>query len=335
MVPGWQTSEHEYSGRDEWLNLRKMDVTASDAGALWPDIHKYKTRRKLFLEKSFGENDEQTMVMRRGKIMEPAVAEAIVVDCGWKPERCTTYLRGRAADPLVRMGASRDYKLNVLADELLRHPKMQATARAAGWAEFAGRSMHLTIECKSLDPQVWENEWRQGPPVYTVVQSAQQTLLANADGGIIAALLENRSKDLILYAVGRDRAFELQLITQVRDFWRSYEAGEEPAISGGDNDHMTDYYPTSDDALEVDLADDAAYWTKLVLEREELKLGMKTLDKRVDEIEAHIKDRMRDAARAKLPGWNITWRTDSRGTRTFKVSRELTQLTPRPKRTRR
>jgi predicted phage-related endonuclease len=335
MIPGWRTSEHEYQSRDEWLALRSEDVTASDAGALWPDVHKYKTRRKLFLEKSFGENEEQTSVMRRGKIMEPAVAEAIVVDCGWKPERCSTYLRGRAADPLVRMGASRDYKLHVLADDLLHHQKTRATALAAGWAEFAGRDLHLTVECKSLDPQVWETEWRHGPPIYTVVQSAQQTMLAGADGGIVAALLENRSKDLILYAIRRDPDFELQLVQQVRDFWRAYEVGEEPPISGGDNDFMTDYYPTSDDAIEVDLSGDTAYWTKLVLEREELKLGQKTLDKRIDEIEAQIKDRMRDAARAKLPGWNITWRTDSRGTRTFKANRELTQLTPKPTRRRR
>jgi predicted phage-related endonuclease len=334
MIPGWRTSEHPYSSRDEWLEMRKADITASDAGALW-GAHKYTTRRKLFLSKSFGENDEQSAVMRRGKIMEPAVAEAIVVDCGWKPERCSSYLRGRAADPLVRLGATRDYRLTVDADDLLQHPKTRATALAAGWSDFTGRELRLTVECKSVDPAVWEKEWQQGPPVYTVVQSAQQTLLEDADGGLVAALLENRTKDLILYAVRRDPDFEHSLVEQVRGFWRAYEAGEEPEVCGGDNEHMTDYYPTSDESLEVDLADDAAYWTELVLERETLKAGQKTLQKRIDEIEAHIKDRMRDAARAILPGWSITWRTDSRGTRTFKVDRARTKLTPTTKRTRR
>ena len=332
MYPrGWRVTEHLYASRDEWLALRREDVTASEAGALYGS-HKYTTARRISLDKSHGETEEQSDVLRRGLIMEPAVAEAIKVDCGWKPERCNTYLRGRAADPHVRLGATRDYMMSVLADDLLCHPKTRATALAAGWDEFSGRPLRLTVECKDVDARVFEAEWSAGPPIYTVVQSAQQTLLTGADGGIVAALVENRSKDLHLYAIRRDPDFERDLLLTVRDFWQTHEAGDLPPVTAGDNERMTEYYPQSDEDEVADLSENAGYWQDLVAEREALKQQQKTLKVRIDEIEAQIKDRMRDAARAILPGWTITWRTDSRGTRTFKAERRIEPITNRNRR---
>lgn len=332
MYPrGWRVTEHLYASRDEWLALRREDVTASEAGALYGS-HKYTTARRISLDKSHGENDEQSDVMRRGLIMEPAVAEAIKVDCGWKPERCSTYLRARADDPFIRAGATRDYMMSVLADDLLAHPKTRATSLAAGWDEFTGRPLRLTVECKDVDARIHESEWSAGPPIYTVVQSAMQTLLTGADGGLVACLVENRTKDLHLYAIRRDPDFERDLLLTIRDFWQAHEAGDLPPVTAGDNERMTEYYPQSDEDEVANLTDEAGYWATLVAERESLKMQQKTLKVRIDEIEAHIKDRMRDAARAILPGWTITWRTDTRGTRTFKCERRIEPLTPRKNR---
>lgn len=317
MIPGWRVEEHPRGSRAEWMHRRQRVLCASEAGALF-GRHKYTTARRLFTAKAYGEPEEESAVMRRGKIMEPAVAEAVLVDCGWEPERCSTFLQAFADDPHVRLGASRDYVLRVDAGELLAHPKTQATALAAGWGSGP---MRLTLECKSLDPSIWASEWKDGPPAYTVVQAAQQALLDGSDGALVACLLEDRQKSLYLYAVPRHEDFEQALVGKVAGFWRAFDAGEEPPVVALDNEFMTEYFPTSDEGEVCNLTEEAAVWTALAAERERLKLHAKETDAAIDSIEARIKDRMRSAARAILPGWSITWKTDKRGTRTFKVER--------------
>lgn len=331
-VPGWRVESLNYASRDQWLALRGEDVTASEAGALWPDRHKYTTRRRIYVQKLYGETDEQSAIMRRGKIMEPAVAEALAVDCGWTPRRCQSYLRGRAADPLVRLGATRDYMLDeVPAADLLAHEKTRASALAGGLEARMGEDLSLVVECKNLDPGVHAREWGDGPPVYTVVQAATQALLADADGALVAALLENRSRDLLLYYVPRDPAFELCLVQEVREFWRAFQAGDEPGVEAGDNEHMTDYYPGSRDEEVCNLSAQAGAWTPLADERERLKLSQKTMQRRIDEIEALFKDSLGTAARGILPGWSLTWRTNAKGVRSFSLERAL-QKQPRTRR---
>ena len=336
MTPaGWHVQEIPVTSRPQWMTLRGEDLCASEAGAVFPDrpelAHKYTTLRRVFMSKLYGEPAEQNMDMRRGKIMEPAVAEAIAVDCGWRPQRCGTYLRARADDPLVRMGATLDYRLRVPTLDLLVHDKTRVTAAAAGWGELS--EMDLVVECKSIDMGVWEREWSQGPPAYTVVQAADQALLAGADGALVACLVENRSRDLHLYAVPRSEEFEGELIARVREFWRGFDAGEEPPVVALDNAFMSDYFEHEKDAdAVIDLTEEAAVWQALVVERESLKMSQKEIQRRIDMIEATIKDRMRDAARAILPGWSITWKTDSRGVRSFKVERRAEKPNARKRR---
>lgn len=320
-----------YASRHEWLALRQDDLTASEAGALW-GVHKYTTRRRIAVQKLYGETEEQSAIMRRGKIMEPAVAEAIVVDCGWSPRRCPSYLRGRAADPLVRLGASRDYMLDEIAvADLLGHDKTRASALAGGLEARMGEDLSLVVECKNLDPGVHAREWMDGPPVYTVVQAAQQALLADADGALVAALLENRSRDLYLYYVPREPEFELRLIEEVREFWRGFSAGDMPPVEAGDNEFMRDYYPTSRDEATVNLTDEAAVWVPLAEERERRKMQQKIEQRRIDEIEAALKDQLGDAARGILPGWSMTWKSNAKGVRSFSLDRAPAK-TPRTRR---
>jgi predicted phage-related endonuclease len=330
MIPGWRVEELPRGSRADWMGLRQRVLCASEAGALF-GRHKYTTPRRLFTAKAYGEPEEESAVMRRGKIMEPAVAEAVAVDCGWEPERCSTFLQAFAADPFVRLGASRDYVLRVDAADLLAHPKTRETVHRAGWETLAG-ALRLTLECKSLDPAIWASEWKDGPPAYTVVQAAQQALLDGSDGALVACLLEDRAKTLYLYAVPRHEDFEAALVGKVAGFWRAFEAGEEPPVVALDNEFMTEYFPTSDEGELCNLTEEAAEWQALAAERERLKLQVKSDEVLIDAIEAKFKDRMRSAARAILPGWSITWKTGARG-RTFKVDRRAE--TPKPKRTRR
>lgn len=308
-----------FTSREEWLELRRKDITASEAGVLFGE-HKYSSLRKLALEKAYGENRPQTAAMRRGKIMEPSVAEAVAIDFGWKPRRSDDYLRGRSPDdPYLRVGATRDYVLPALPrDAMLAALRDQALA--LGWD--AHETVHLALECKSVEPFVFESEWGETPPKYILVQAAIQAALSGAVGTVVACLLENRTRDLFLYAVPRSERFEAELFARVSDFWRRFEAGEEFAVSAFDNAEMSTVFPQADTDQVVDLTDEAATWAALAEERRRLKSDLDSRKKRIDEIEARFKDRLRGAYKAILPGWSITWKTDSRGTRRFTCEKD-------------
>lgn len=325
MIDGWLVDRLPKGSRQEWLALRQADLTASEAGALF-GVHKYTTARKLARDKAYGENDgRSSSVLRRGQIMEPAVAEAIVVDTPLRPRRCEHYLRARATDPLVRMGATMDYDIHVLADDLIHCPHTRKGALEAGWDQRLGETLYLSIECKSVDPGVFEKEWSAGPPPYYLVQVAQQALLAGADGGLVACLVENFTKDLYLYPVPRRPQFELTLIEQAREFWRRFETGEEAPVVALDNSFMATYFPAIEDdkapAATVNLSAETG-WSDLLAERERLILATEEAEKRIDWIEAQLKDRMREAVRAVLPGWSITWKADKNGKRSLKIRRD-------------
>ena len=88
--------------REQWLDWRRQDVTASAIGALFR-VHPYTTKLCLYAEKRGVEfPDEDNKVKRRGRWLEPAVAEAVRElrpDWTIEPPRC--YLR----DPELRLGA--------------------------------------------------------------------------------------------------------------------------------------------------------------------------------------------------------------------------------------
>jgi predicted phage-related endonuclease len=64
------------TSREQWLALRSSDVTASAVGALF-GLHPYQTPMGLFAEKTgVLTEDEDTIAMRRGRLLEDAVAKA-------------------------------------------------------------------------------------------------------------------------------------------------------------------------------------------------------------------------------------------------------------------
>jgi predicted phage-related endonuclease len=319
-VAGLQVEAFEYSSREKWLELRRADITASEAGVLFGQ-HKYMSLRKLALEKAYGENRPQTAAMRRGRIMEPSVAEAVSVDFGWQLRRCSNYLRGRsAADPYLRVGATRDYVIPRLYRDDFMRGGFGPQAEALGWDRH--ESIDLALECKSVEPFVWESEWGEHPPKYILVQAAMQAALSGAVGTVVACLLENRTRDLFLYAVPRSPKFEAELFERISDFWRRFEAGEEFAVVANDNAEMAAAYPQADTDMVVDLTGEADEWLALADERARLKLDIEKRKTRIDEIEARFKDRLRGAYKAILPGWSITWKTDSGGVRRFKCDKD-------------
>jgi predicted phage-related endonuclease len=104
---------HHIRSREQWLALRRRDVTASDVGVVC-GAHKFKTPLRLYEEKvgSIPE-DVETPVMIRGRWMEPAVLKAVQErHPDWLITQPGVYLR----DPDIRIGATPD-AVAIIPDE--------------------------------------------------------------------------------------------------------------------------------------------------------------------------------------------------------------------------
>src|SRR5580765_3495221 len=93
------------ASREEWLGLRKQDVTASAVGALF-GVHPWQTIAGLHAEKCGMEMpapDPESAVIRRGNALENVVAAEVAKERPeWQIRKNDLYLR----DPRARLGAT-------------------------------------------------------------------------------------------------------------------------------------------------------------------------------------------------------------------------------------
>ena len=150
--------------RAAWLALRKRDVTASEIAALF-DAHPYKTRFGLYADKTgAGVDAGDNPAMRRGRILEPAVAEAWFEERRERLVKCDEYLRCSVR----RIGATPDYT----------------------------RPNGEPVELKTVAPERWE-EWGNTPPLAYQLQALVQAMLMDAPRAWLAVMVDNRAKDLL------------------------------------------------------------------------------------------------------------------------------------------
>ena len=275
------------TSREEWLDWRKEDVTASTIGALF-NAHPYATALKLYAEKRGTEFlVEDNKVLRRGRWMEPAVAKAVMEERPeWTLEPGNEYYRA----PELRIGATPDYR--ILGDP-----------RGVG-----------VLQAKSVAPSVYAREWNDGAevPLWIILQAVTEAMLTNADFIVVAALLvDAHNMDLAIHELPRNPAAEDKIVKAVATFWHDVEHGHEPAPDfGRDEDTIKAMWTREREATaEVDLSGHN-YVPQLLTERATLKTREKDIETRIGEIDTEIKFLMKDAALATgLPGWRVTYKT--------------------------
>jgi len=273
--------------REEWLEWRKSDVTASTIGALF-DCHPYQTALKLYAEKRGTEFIvEDNKVMRRGRWMEPAVAKAVMeTRPGWVLEQGTEYLRA----PDLRIGATPDFFI---------------------YGDQRGTGI---LQAKSVSPSVYARDWNDGKevPLWIILQAVTEAMMTNADFIVVAALLvDAHNMDVAIHEMERSPAAEEKIIKAVAQFWKDVENGHEPPPDfGRDADTIKAIWRAEKDKdAEVDLTG-LNHLPALLDERETHKADIKQMEARIDEIENEIKFLMKDAAvGVGLPGWRVTYRT--------------------------
>ena len=272
--------------RAAWLALRKQDVTASEVAALF-GAHPYKTAYQVYAEKT-GASDGvgDNPAMRRGRILEPAVAEAWFEERRERLVKCHDYLRS----PEHRIGATPDYQ----------------------------RPCGEPVEIKTVAPEKWD-EWSEAPPLAYQLQALVQAMLMGAPRAWIAVLVDNRAKDFHVFEVPRHPAAEAKIIANVATFWRQVAAGEAPAPDyARDGAAIAAMFPPTNPDV-VDLSESNSL-PAILEERSALKARVAEVKKRLDEIDAEIVAALAGHEEARVNRWRITNKIQHRKETILKAS---------------
>lgn len=276
--------------RSSWLTLRKRDVTASEIAAVL-GISKWSSPLQLWADKSgkgrdFGDN----MAMKAGRIMEPAIAEAVrEAHPDWVVEKADKYYR----DPVLRIGATPDY---------FRVMKPEGANFVEKWP----------IECKFIQPSVFAKEWLAGPPLMYVLQTLTQIYITGAPQGYVACMIDNRAKDVYIYDVPRNDAAWKKITDRVAKFWEDVASGTMPGPDYTvDGASLKDMYPADAAATPLDLREDNRL-TELLARRESIGEAIKVMRVEAEAIDAEIIDKLKGAPAAQCNGWRITYKQQTR-----------------------
>jgi predicted phage-related endonuclease len=269
----------EIASTGEWLSWREKDVTASRLPCLF-DEHPYMSRADLAaIMRGFTGGGSPAMpadsrAMRRGRILEPAVAAAIAEDHPeWTITKATTYHRL----PECRLGCTPDYWIN---DDGL-------------------------AQIKTVSPQMWER-WHGKPPLGYLLQTATELLVTGRAWGVLAVMVVNPSFPVYYWNVPRHAAAERRILDAVAQWWHAWETGAIP-----DAAPSTDLAAELDDGSYRDFSDDPEL-PLLLEERHALKATTSIAEKRLKDIDYAIKNRMGPASTAWLPGWQLSFKAQER-----------------------
>lgn len=256
-----------------WLTHRREHVTASRVGALW-DQHPYLSREQLAAELRGISTKGDTSAMRRGRIFEAAVIEAL-----------------KEAHPDWRIERARDY-------HWLPEQRLGATPDA--YLDEDG-----LIECKTVRPDIWER-WHGRPPLAYVLQLLTGLMCTGRARGVLACMVLSSDYPVHEFDVPRHPEAEQRILDATAQWWAEYEAGRLAAPQDA-----ADIETMLDDGSCLDWSENNEV-RKLLERRRDLKAEITGLTQQLGACEYDIKNRIGPASSAWLPGWSIQFRRSHR-----------------------
>jgi predicted phage-related endonuclease len=274
------------SSREEWLTLRKRDVTASDAAAIW-GASPHKTALALWAEKSGTEfRSDDNAFARRGRHLEPAILSA-AGECEEFAGRLLSPAKEYWRSPSLRMGATPDAYVH--AHDETGEP----------------------LDAKSVASWVFDTQWSAGPPLHIQIQVLIQAMLMNAPRGWVACAVMTPDWPVYVYEVPRSAEAETKIIAGVAEFWRTVAAKEMPAPVAKDQATLAAMFSRVDPKLPpLDWTEDDVL--DLLAEHADLSEELKPKHGRISELEALIKAKIGEAETAVAPGWSVSWKQQKR-----------------------
>lgn len=287
--------------RASWLELRTRDITASDVPAVCGE-GVYGSAAQVWAEKR-GLVPPKTMTdaMKRGIWGEPAVFEAIGWEYPeWEVRRAKVYLR----DADARLGATPD-----------------------GVAMLPGRSGITVVQCKVVARQVFCEHWLENPdddphdpmspaapPMGYHLQTLTESMLADAEAGVVAALIVDAWKwSLRIFDVPRHAPAEKMIRERVGEFWRRYlDPGIQPPVDSQRDESLVKALYPRDDGREIDLSGDNEL-PAIVDDLTRARADKKDAETRERSAKTCIADKMGAASYARMAGGRrISFKTQRR-----------------------
>jgi hypothetical protein len=215
--------------RDEWLELRKYDVTSTEVSALF-NMSKYMTAYELALVKNgdiedqFKENERSTW----GNRFEESIAIGVSDLYGVRIRKKSEYMR----IPQARMGASFDFEIIGIDPDWRANKYGSPILRAMYAAHGNG-----LLEIKNVDSLIFRNEWDTGDepeaPPHIEIQLQQQAFVSGLTWGAIGVMVGGN--DLRLITRFSDAAVGLKMYERVTKFWMDLGNGIYPSPTHPDD----------------------------------------------------------------------------------------------------
>lgn len=284
--------------RQEWLEVRRRHIGASEVGALF-HVDPYKTALRLWAEKR-GEipaEDADNAAMRRGRILEPAVAEAL-----------------EEAHPEWEIVKAWDfYSMHRVA--------LGCTPDFYGWLnrQAVSQPERFLIQAKTTTQDAWDERWTPSPPANYLLQAQAEMHVTGIHRALLAVLvLDGREFPIFEYWFDYDPEIGEAIEAQVTKFWRMVEEGREPSLKAAqDGATLAAMFPESDGqtlALHGDgdfVATCRAY--------KEAGRKIKALEEEKTALGCKLMDRLRNHGRAEAQDFKVNWTTVAGGQRVQNV----------------
>lgn len=215
--------------REDWLALRKQDVTSTEVSALFNES-KYMTAYELAclkagdIEDQFQPNERSTW----GQDLEATIAKIVARRYGVRVRKKNEYMRL----PDVRAGASFDFEIH-------GRTRLKDASSIDNYdlrVAFIKHGPGL-LEIKNVDSLIFKNEWEVGAepeaPPHIEIQLQQQLMVSGLKWGAIAAFVGGNKLYLIIrYA---DEGVHLAMQKRIANFWVDLTNGVYPPISMPDD----------------------------------------------------------------------------------------------------
>lgn len=252
------------ANRNDWLAMRKLDITSTDAAALF-GMSKYMTAFEVAclksgeIEDSFKENERSEW----GAELEDVIARRIGLKYGVMVQPKKTYIRL----PLVRAGASFDYEIVGITDTE-SHLIEDCSLRTMFSLHGPG-----LLEIKNVDYLIFRDEWQVGEkpeaPPHIEIQLQHQLFVSGYSWGCIGAFVAGNKLHLIIRM--SDPEVHFVIAKRVAKFWGNLEQGiYPPAAQPEDNWIVKKLYEHAEPGKLLDASGDKMPPEMLPLVREYL-----------------------------------------------------------------
>lgn len=288
--------------REEWLALRKNDVTASQAAALL-GMHTYTTAYQLWADKTgrTSEDGDENGAMKRGRLLEPVVIELLREE---REDWIIQYPLGNTyyRDPAIRIGATPDAIVTI--------------------PDQGGFGI---VQCKTTSDFAWRKNWIDEDthevviPIWIAIQAIVEADLTGANWAAVAVLTVGHGIDLNVIDIPIHHGVRQKLYTAVAEFWRIVDAGGHPPIDWMRDartvlDVWRDTNGTMADLSEVEGFDD------IVADYRAAKDDEKAAKERAEALRPQIISALGNADGGETLRWSVSAKTQHRKAYTVKES---------------